>query len=161
MKQVTEMQLRLLTLDDLARHRSELETILLEIGRASFHDVTVGRDYVERKFGFLEKYLPTATSFVIGAFDGEVLAGITWAFEKEYFDKKRIHWSEQGVLPEYRKMGITTRMVDYLFEEARKRGAYAIDFITTAGNTPLIGFAEKYGFSLERYQYCMLTERKK
>ena len=91
---------------------------------------------------------------LVAAVDGQVVGTVQFDCHKEH-----VHVIGLAVHPEFQRMGIARRMIDWIVAETRSLGhsLVVLDTIKEAGNVPLF---EKLGFSVfcEGVTKCFVSE---
>lgn len=106
----------------------------------------LSEEYVKK----MTTYIEDGSAFVVGARDGNTLAGFSWAYTLHIFDETRFHIDMICVDPNYRKMGIARQLVKLQIDEAKKRGIHAIETMTTRSNENSYNWFHSLGFEDER-----------
>ena len=114
--------------------REEYLPMLMEVEQACFSD-----PWTEAAF---RSELSNNYSFYVLAFEGERIVGYVGGMSLyETCDINNV-----AVLPEMRRRGIASALLDRFFAEAKERGAQQVLLEVRAGNTAAIGLYEGYGF---------------
>lgn len=97
----------------------------------------------------------------MGAFDGEVLVGFILNGFRKWNGKLTTYDTGTGVLPEYRKQGITTGMFQKVMEQLKNEGAeqYLLEVIKQ--NTSAYELYKKQGFEILRTFSCFKQDKNK
>lgn len=130
--------------------RLELLSIVLDRDESSF-----GKDFSDRT----EEFLKHGNQTTVLAFDGEAAVGCATICYMELmpsFDpsEKRAHIMNVYVRKEYRRRGIAREMLNFILDEAKRRGVSYVSLDATEQGRPLyetLGFcgnAENMGINL-------------
>ena len=122
-----------------------MEMVLKDNILQSYPD-TLPIDYVNN----LSVYIEDGSAYIVGAKDGESLAGFSWAYELKIFNEKRFHIDMICVDPGYRKKGIAGKFVKLQIDEAKRRGIKSLEAMATRGNENAYHWFHSLGFEDER-----------
>lgn len=97
----------------------------------------------------------------IGAFDDENLIGFIFNGRRKWENKETIYDMGTAVIKEYRKQGITTRLLNELqsYIQNSEIEQYLLEVIQE--NTPAYQLYQKQGFEVVRSFACLTAEKKK
>lgn len=98
-------------------------------------------------------------SFSVGAFEDDKLVGFILNGLRSWNNILTVYDTGTGVIPEYRKRGITTMMLQLINETLVERNitCYLLEVIKT--NKPAFDLYKKHGFEITRELSCFQTEK--
>lgn len=123
-----------------------LMNIILSDNIMQEYPIDQAEQYVDKIPGYIED----GSAIIAGAIEDGLLVGFSWAYEMSIFGERRIHIDMIGVNPQYRKYGVAKKMVELQAEEAKKRGIYIMEAMTTKANERSCHWFHSMGFVDER-----------
>ncbi len=126
----------------------------------AFSDYSVPVDMPIDRFQTFLKGNGFVPELSIGAFEGHTLCGFIINGVREWQGVLTAYDGGTGVVPAWRKQGITTRLMEVLAETLPARGVkqYLLEVIKT--NTPAYNLYLKQGFAVNREFDCYRTAKK-
>ena len=126
----------------------------------AFSDYQVSVDMPLESFEIMLKrngFMPEVSA---GAFDNGVLVGLVLNGVREWDGEKTIYDLGTGVIPAYRRKGITEKLLDLVKELCRENniGVYQLEVIQT--NEGAVALYQKQGFQVKRALNCYSLEGK-
>lgn len=102
------------------------------------------------KLNLLSSYLEQKNAVLIGAYDGEVLAGFLWLYKHDYFGELRLHINQIIVARNYRGRGLGKRLMKESEKVAKQYKIDTIDLFVSETNQDAINLYESLNFTTER-----------
>lgn len=125
----------------------------------AFSDYSVQIDMPMERFQTFLKGNGFIPGLSIGAFDGDTLCGFIFNGVRDWQGIPTAYDGGTGVVPAWRKQGITTRMFETLVALLRSHGVkqYLLEVIKT--NTPAYNLYLKQGFAVNREFDCYRAKK--
>lgn len=120
----------------------------------AFSDYQVKMDLPYPKFQQMLRRRGYSPEISIGAFDEEMLVGFALNGFRNWNEKATAYDIATGVVPEYRRQGITSSIFLHMKELLREKQAeqYLLEVIKS--NQPAVLFYQKQGFEIQRELLC-------
>lgn len=112
--------------------------------------IIVDEGYSERLVFEMGKYIDDGSAYIVGAFDGEQLIGLVWCYRRVFNQEERLHIYHFIIDKSYRGAGMGQKMIDNVFEYAKKNNIHRIDLMATSSNKAVLNFYRKNDFVDER-----------
>lgn len=141
------------TLDDVA------VTVIHEAFANAFSDYQVKMDLPLRKFETMLKRRGFVPDISLGAFQDNILTGFILNGFRSWNGKPAVYDLGTGVIPGFRKQGITSTMLATLKDllKSKNVGQYLLEVIQS--NTPAFNLYKKQGFEIVRDFACFSLDR--
>ena len=142
---------------------STLERTSLDILHSSFveafSDYQVEIDLPLEKLGSMLRRRGYTPELSIGAFEGENLVGFVLNGRRSWNGKPSLYDCGTGVIPAYRKQGITKKAFNEVVSLIQENGIehYLLEVIKS--NTPAVTLYQKQGFHITRNFSCFQIDR--
>lgn len=115
---------------------------LVLVHRDLYDDPTLGGEHSEMLFDhYLEKYGPFAVSMAVAEYDAQPVG-----FSALLVDGKQAEVEPLIVSPEYRYRGVGRALLEFIIEEAKKRGLSSISVKPVARNLEAMACFHSAGF---------------
>lgn len=140
-----------------------LEDTRIEILHAAFieafSDYKVKMNLPLQKFRIILKSRGYSPKFSIGAFKNEQLIGFILNGVRNWRGKTTVYDCGTGVIPEYRKQGITSNMFSEILSLLKNNNIehYLLEVIQS--NEPAVNLYKKQGFSITRSLSCFQIDK--
>lgn len=108
----------------------------------------------KEKMDQLSEYLQKDSAIVFGCIKDNKLIAFIWAYPFVFREESRIYISVLQVLPQHKRSGIGSKLIDEVINAGINLGIKAIYIHADAQNTGALELYRKNGFVDERIQLC-------
>lgn len=137
---------------DVIEHEDTLRGLLLENVRINFADAEDPAALADTWYANLSRFVGDGSAVALGAFEGESLRGLVWAYRRDFAGRVRMHVGQIVVAEGVRSRGLGQRLLKEVENIARNDGIRTIELVMTIDNIAASRFYEANGFVAARVQ---------
>ena len=152
------MEIRKVTLTDVDHNEEQIRYLFQQICQANYPDYLNMQTYVNSKPDEMRQYIKDGSAILFGSFENDLMTGLIWGYEKNYFGERRLHIAHTVVDEAWRHTMAHLALVKHLMEEAKQRDISVGECMVTYGNERLVSYYEHLGFEIER---VIMVKRKR
>lgn len=145
------IEVRLLTFDEIIKEKEKLEYFMHMVLTENLSP-KISKEVCEKYYEDIKTYFQDGSAVLLGAFDGCLLVGFHWGYERKTLSGMRMHSYFIVVEPTYRGKGIGKMFWKAFNAETKKRGLDTIDAMCTYTNKVAVNYHLEHGFEIERLQ---------
>lgn len=131
----------------LIKHQKKILKLMRESWKLNFPDSKLNENNINDRFQKMIKYIKNNEGSVLIATKKESFIGYLWYFIK---NNNSIHINQIIISNEFRGMKIGTRLINTLYEEAKKLDILKVELNVTVSNEKALNFYKKEHFKLKR-----------
>lgn len=105
----------------------------------------------DEKLNQIPNYLAEKSAILIGAYDGNTLAGFLWLYKHNFFGESRLHINQIIVDKEFRGIGIGKQLMKEAESVANKYEIETLDLFVSGSNLEATNMYQTLGFTSERH----------
>lgn len=159
-KEDFNIRLEFMDYNSLVSNKDYLTFLLEYVYDISFKHLDNTKNIAIESYDKMLKFEADKTAVIIGAFNKDELLGFTWAYERCFLRKTRMHINQIVVGPSFTRLGVGGKLLAEIEKIAIDRKIYNLDLMATVDNKAASDIYTSRGFEAESVLFKKTLEVK-